>query len=135
MRTVKIGEVEHTLDCNGLTPFYYSEMFLVNRNGRMVCEDINDAVFEVYDHLLAGQIPPMLKLQQIMWAFEKTANPDIAPFMEWAKELPPSTLALTPKGGWSEAVVDMITEFFLPSQASEDVGAEPEREPAPTSAT
>ena len=135
MRTVVIGGVEHKLDCNALTPFYYSEQFLVNRGGRMVCEDINDAIAAIFSSMGANGIPPMLKMQQMLWAFEKTANPDTMPgFKEWAATGPMSMLDITRRGGWSEAVTNMIKEYFFPSQPQEDVGAEPEQAPAATAA-
>ena len=135
MRTITIEGVEHRLDCNALTPFYYSEQFLVNRDGHMVCEDINDAIASIIAAVDAGGIPPMLKMQQLFWAFEKTASPDtIAGFKEWVVALPTSTIALTTNPEWAETVVDMVKEFFLPTEAGEDVGATTTGEPTAATA-
>ena len=131
MRTVIIEGVEHDLDCNALTPFYYSEQFLVRRGNRMVCEDINDAIAMTFAGVSETGIPPMLKMQQLLWAFEKTAHPDTMPgFKEWAAKLPTSMLVLTQKSDWTEAVTDMVTEYFFPTKADSDVEAEAEQEPA-----
>ena len=135
MRTVVIEGVEHDLDCNALTPFYYSEMFLVRRGNRMVCEDINDAIAQTFAGMSETGIPPMLKMQQLFWAFEKTAHPETTPdFKTWASKLPPTILDMTRSADWSMAITEMVTEYFFPTAARADVGAESEQEPVAVAA-
>ena len=123
MRTVIIEGIEHRLDCDALMPFYYSEQFLVrNAQGRLVAEDIHEAINAVVLAQDTMGIPPMLKMMQLFWAFERTTTPTTPGFKEWAATLPKSVLALN-SAEWAEVVTDIVTECFFPQEASSDVGA------------
>lgn len=134
MRTIEIDGTEHTIECNAFTPFIYSENFTTTRKGKVVPEDINAAVDECMIFQGEHGLPPMLKLLQFFWAFEKTANPKLPSFKHWLKSLPKSCLSLTTEGGWAKAVMEEINESFFPDAASEDVGAEGTGEPAAATA-
>lgn len=124
MRTFKIGDVEHTVDCNAFTPFVYAEEFMVERNGKKVHEDINAAVDEVMAFMQEHGLPPMLKMLQLFWAFEKTANPKVPSFRAWLKSMPREALSLTESDGWAKAVMEEINDAFFPTVAQPDVAGE-----------
>ena len=92
MREVEIDGVTHKIECNAFTPFVYSEEFTTTRNGKAVHEDINAAVDEVNTFITEHNIPPMLKLLQFFWAFEKSANPKLPSFKSWLSSMPRSVL-------------------------------------------
>lgn len=121
MRTIVIEGTEHTIDCNAFTPFVYAENFTVRRNGKDVPEDINGAVDEIMTFQDEHGMPPMLKLLQFFWAFEKTANPKTQSFKHWLKALPKACLSLTDERGWARAVMEEISESFFPDAIGEDV--------------
>lgn len=121
MRTVVIEGVEHVLDCNAFTPFIYAENFTTTRKGRTVPEDINAAIDEMMAFQQEHDLPPMMKLMQFWWAFEKTANPKVPTFKNWLKGLPKSCLSLTSEGGWAQAVMEEIDECFFPDAPGKDV--------------
>lgn len=124
MHTFEIEGIEHTIDCNAFTPFIYAEEFTVTRKGKEVPEDINGAVMEVMAFMNDHGIPPMLKLQKLFWAFEKTANAKTPGFKSWLRSLPTSALALTEEGGWAKAVMQEIDDAFFPSPSESDVVSE-----------
>lgn len=127
MRIIEIEGKAHTIDCNALTPFIYAEEFTVERGGKSVREDINAAVDEVMIFARDHGIPPMLKLLQFFWAFEKTATPKTPGFKTWLRALPKSVLSLTKEEGWAKAVMQEIDESFFPEAAGENVVPEAER--------
>lgn len=124
MHTFEIEGVEHTIDCNAFTPVIYAEEFTVTRKGKEVPEDINAAVKDVMTFTEENDLPPMLKMLQFFWAFEKTANPKLQGFKAWLKALPVSVMALDEKGGWASAVMDEINTAFFPSLSKSDVVSE-----------
>lgn len=124
MHTFEIEGVEHTIDCNAFTPFIYAEEFTVTRKGKEVPEDINAAVREVMEFTEQNELPPMLKMMQLFWAFEKTANAKLPGFKSWLKSLPVSVVALDRKDGWSVNVMAEINEAFFPSLSKSDVAPE-----------
>ena len=121
MHTFEIEGVEHTIDCNAFTPFIYAEEFTVTRKGKEVPEDINAAVREVMEFTEQNELPPMLKMMQLFWAFEKTANAKLPGFKSWLKSLPVSVVALDRKDGWATNVMAEINEAFFPSITKSDV--------------
>lgn len=124
MHTFEIEGVEHTIDCNAFTPFVYAEEFTVTRKGKEVPEDINAAVAEVMNFVTENDMPPMLKMLQFFWAFEKTTNAKLPGFKSWLKSLPRSVMALDEKEGWAAAVMAEINEAFFPSLSKSDVAPE-----------
>ena len=96
----------------------------MTRKGKEVPEDINAAVREVMDFATENNMPPMLKMLQFFWAFEKTANAKLPGFKSWLKSLPMSVLALDRKDGWAAAVMAEINETFFPSLSKSDVAPE-----------
>lgn len=121
MKTFEIEGVEHTVDCNAFTPFIYAEEFTVTRKGKEVPEDINAAVREVMEFTEQNDLPPMLKMLQFFWAFEKTANAKLPGFKSWLKTLPKSVMALDRKDGWAADVMAEINEAFFPTLLKSDV--------------
>ena len=127
MRTIIIEGVEHRVECNAFTPFIYSENFTVERaDGRMVHEDINAAIDDVTAHIREHDMPPMGKMLQLFWAFEKTAERPtdevkVPRFREWLRDLPSSVLRLDVREGWAMDILDIITENFFPSSSGTDV--------------
>ena len=134
MHSFEIDGVKHVIDCNAFTPFIYAENFTTTRNGKTVPEDINAAVDEVMQFSQEHSLPPMLKMLQFFWAFEKTATPKIPGFRSWLKGLPKSCLSLTSEGGWAQAVMEEIYECFFPDAASADVVPKGTGEPASATA-
>lgn len=135
MRTITIEGVEHRVECNAFTPFIYSENFTVERaDGRMVHEDINAAIDDVTAHIREHDMPPMGKLLQLFWAFEKTAERPtdevkVPRFREWLRDLPSSVLRLDVREGWAMDILNIITENFFPSSSGTDVATTPTGEP------
>ena len=130
MPVITIEGVEHRIDCNAFTPFIYSENFTVERaDGREVHEDINAAIDDVTAHIREHDMPPMGKLLQLFWAFEKTADAKTPRFREWLRDLPNSILRLDLREGWALEILDFITENFFPSSARADVAPAPTAEP------
>ena len=121
MHTFEIEGVEHTIDCNAYNPYIYAEEFTVTRKGKEVPEDINAAVREVMDFATENNMPPMLKMLQFFWAFEKTANAKLPGFKSWLKSLPMSVLALDRKDGWAASVMAEIDEAFFPETFKSNV--------------
>ena len=117
MRTVEIAGVKHTIECNAFTPFVYAEEFTTTRKGKKLREDINAAVCEVSEFLDENEVPPMLKMLQLFWAFEKTANPKLPRFKNWLRDMPADVLNLTEEEGWAHAVMQEIEEGFFPGSA------------------
>jgi len=128
MRTVEIGGVAHEIECNAFTPFVYAEEFTTTRKGKKVREDINAAVDEISEFVDEHEIPPMLKLLQLFWAFEKTANDKTPGFKNWLRDLPTDVLDLTVEEGWASAVMQEVEDNFFPQQARADMATETERE-------
>lgn len=126
MRAVEIEGVVHEFECNAFTPFIYAEEFTVTRKGKQVHEDINAAIDEIMAFMKEHDFPPMLKLLQFFWAFEKTANPKVPRFKEWLKKLPRSALNLNDEGGWAKAVMSEINDAFFPGAPDSDVDPEAE---------
>ena len=121
MRAVEVGGVVHEIECNAFTPFVYAEEFTVTRKGKKVPEDINAAVTEISEFMSENDIPPMLKLLQLFWAFEKTANGKTASFKNWLRGLPADVLNLGAEEGWANAVMAEIEDNFFPKSPSADV--------------
>lgn len=125
MHTFEIEGVEHTIDCNAFTPFIYAEEFTVTRKGKEVPEDINAAVKELVDFIDENDFPPLLRMQQFFWAFEKTTNAKLPGFKSWLKALPKAVLALDMEdGGWAAAVMAEVRDAFFPSHSKSDVAPE-----------
>lgn len=124
MRAVEIEGVVHEFECNAFTPFVYAEEFTVTRKGKVVHEDINAAIDELMQFMSEHDFPPMLKLLQLFWAFERTANPKTPRFRAWLAKLPRTALNLNEEGGWAKAVMSEINEAFFPDPAGEDVAPE-----------
>lgn len=124
MRSVEIDGVVHEFECNAFTPFVYSEEFTVTRNGKQVHEDINAAIDEIMGFVKEHDFPPMLKLLQLFWAFEKTANAKTPRFKAWLMKLPRESLNLADEGGWAKAVMAEINDAFFPHATGADVEAE-----------
>ena len=123
MHSVEVGGVEHKLECNAFTPFIYAEEFTVERKGRMVPEDINAAVTEIGAFLDEYGAPPLLKMMQLFWAFEKTADSKTPSFKTWLKKLPAEALDLSDGEGWAKVVTDILTESFFPAAAQQNMAS------------
>ena len=130
MHSFVIDGVEHVIECNAFTPFIYAENFTTTRNGKTVPEDINAAVDEVMQFSQEHSLPPMLKLLQLFWAFEKTANSKVPGFRSWLRGLPKSCLSLTSEGGWAQAVMEEIDVCFFPDATGKDMASEGAGEPS-----
>lgn len=140
MQVITIEGVEHTIECNAFTPFIYAENFTTFRaDGREVHEDINAAIDDVTAFIREHGMPPMGKLLQLFWAFEKTAEkpngPKVPRFREWLRDLPTSTLRLDDKEGWAFEVLEFVTENFFPASAQADVETAPTGDEAATTST
>ena len=79
MRTFAIEGVEHVIDCNAFTPYVYSENFTTMRDGKVVSDDIALAIGEIMESVNTVGFPPLLKMMQLFWAFEKSAKPQATP--------------------------------------------------------
>lgn len=141
MQVITIEGVEHRIECNAFTPFIYAENFTTFRaDGREVHEDINAAIDDVTDFIREHDMPPMGKLLQLFWAFEKTAEKPtdevkVPRFREWLRDLPTSTLRLDDKEGWAFEVLEFVTDNFFPTSAKADVEATPAEDEAATAST
>lgn len=124
MRNIEIDGVVHEIECNAFTPFIYAEEFKTTRKGKAVCEDINAAVDEIMTFTDEHGIPPMLKLLQFFWAFEKSATPKTPSFKSWLRGLPKSVLNLTDGEGWAKSVMQEIDDAFFPDAPDADVASQ-----------
>ena len=89
MRTFAIEGVEHVIDCNAFTPYVYSENFTTMRDGKVVSDDIALAIGEIMESVNTVGFPPLLKMMQLFWAFEKSAKPQATPSFTADSKLPP----------------------------------------------
>ena len=128
MRKIVIEGVEHVIDCNAFTPYVYSENFTTMRDGKKVTDDVAVAISEVIDSINTVGFPPLLRMLQLFWAFEKSANPQRTPaFQSWLKDLPPMVIELDYEGGWAHEVMEEIRCSFFRNSAAADVAAEAEQ--------
>ena len=133
MRTIVIDGEKHVIDCNAFTPFVYSENFTTIRDGRKVSDDIAVAIKEIFDLIDTVGFPPLLRMMQLFWAFEKSARPQATPsFKDWLKSLPPLVVNLDDEDGWASEVMEEIRCSFFRNSSKADVEAETEQTQAAT---
>lgn len=128
MRKITIEGVEHVIDCNAFTPYVYSENFTTIKDGKRVSDDIALAVGEIMDCVTTVGFPPLLKMMQLFWAFEKSARPQATPaFTDWLKKLPPLVVNLDDEDGWAHEVMEEIRLSFFRNASKADVEAATEQ--------
>ena len=128
MRTFAIEGVEHVIDCNAFTPYVYSENFTTMRDGKVVSDDIALAIGEIMESVNTVGFPPLLKMMQLFWAFEKSAKPQATPsFTAWLKELPPLVVNLDDEDGWAHEVMEEVRLSFFRNASKADVAATTEQ--------
>ena len=128
MRTITIEGVDHVIDCNAFTPYVYSENFTTIRNGKRVSDDIALAIGEIMESVTTVGYPPLLKMMQLFWAFEKSARPQTTPaFTEWLKGLPSLVVNLDDEDGWAHEVMEEIRLSFFRNASVADLEAATEQ--------
>ena len=128
MRTITIEGVDHVIDCNAFTPYVYSENFTIIRDGKKVSDDIAVAVGEIIESVNTIGFPPLLRLLQLFWAFEKSARSQATPnFKEWLKALPALVVNLEDEDGWASEVMEEVRCSFFRSSTRADVEAKAEQ--------
>ena len=114
MRKIVIEGVEHVISCNAYTPYVYSENFTAYQGGNLVKDDVAVAINDVIETINTVGFPPLMRMLQLFWAFEKSTRPATTPdFTAWLKDLPPMVIDLEDEGGWAHEVMEEIRCSFF----------------------
>lgn len=113
---------------NGFTPIAYARSFSVTKaNGERRQKDISEAI----EAVASASVPPILPLQELFYAFVKSADQSFSePFDKWASSFPVEAYDMSRDDGWAADIMGLVKESFFRSAQSRGLEAAPAKKAA-----